>query len=811
MTIASQISKAAFAGNGSSRDFPVPFRFIGNADVEVILRDAAGTETLLAETTHYALSGAGSAEGGDCRLLAAPGPGETLVLRRAPRIVQEVDYQENDAFPAESHEAALDLLTMICQALDERIGRAPLLRVSSGTPAVALDDPAPGRSLVWSPDGTALQAGPAAEDILRAQESAAQAAAARDRVQDLADGLLAPRAADLAYDNGASGLAADSAQAALDELAARPSGSDAGLRNLLLAEALRRAVGDSENGREFLGDGWIDPLADADDVTLSGNLAFTAGDGGCIETAAAGSDLAVSWTFAADACTHEDLKGAVAAFTVDTADASGHFDAARPARVLAGCRMRIGGVDYPIASIGGDGTAPDAVAFSGTLVAGTYALQGIHGTQVGGGKASLAGTAAHPAGLYYPLLLPALEAADWTALKALAATQALNGQEIDYAVSFDGGATFSVWTGAAWKGIVRDNAGTWQYWDGAAWQEASADSLFGAAIQALGLAGNRMSGTTAYGTALIDRTLGTASVFGGTASYGGVAAAFDGVTGQANTACLMINYNAAAENVARHVGKDWGAGVARTVASARIYGSSDLGLYYASTSVTATLQGSADGSEWTDLGTTTQADAAGVLIEVAATVLAPFRFHRLRLVGNSSEVHYLAVAECQFYERVLATPGLDLLDQAAFAATGGFGADRTAFQALVALKTTDAARTPELSALTATVNTLTGEGEALFAAFEAAAPDRAKVVLVLEAVDAVTLDEDLRAFVRRGDGDFTPVPLAVDSPYDAARLLVAGDADLSSGSGTATRLRLAFANHKRLKVYAAGNTFRAVG
>jgi hypothetical protein len=42
-----------------------------------------------------------------------------------------VDYVENAAFPAETHEAALDLLTMICQALDEKIGRAVLYPVST--------------------------------------------------------------------------------------------------------------------------------------------------------------------------------------------------------------------------------------------------------------------------------------------------------------------------------------------------------------------------------------------------------------------------------------------------------------------------------------------------------------------------------------------------------------------------------------------------------------------------------------------------------------------------------------------------------
>ena len=138
MTIASPVSSASFQGNGVTLSFPLPFRFVSTADVTVVLRDAGGGESLLTETTDYTLSGAGEASGGVCVLAGPPLTGQTLVCTRDPRIVQETDYQENDAFPAESHEAALDLLTMICQALDERLGRGALAaRVLRPAPARA--------------------------------------------------------------------------------------------------------------------------------------------------------------------------------------------------------------------------------------------------------------------------------------------------------------------------------------------------------------------------------------------------------------------------------------------------------------------------------------------------------------------------------------------------------------------------------------------------------------------------------------------------------------------------------------------------
>lgn len=150
MTLSTQTSKLAYAGNGATREFPLSFPFQREQDISVLLSEA-GPETpslgtpLIVDTplilgTHYQLSGAGSASGGVLTLNNAPAQGQTVVVWRDPAIVQEMDYVENSAFPAESHEAALDLLTMICQALNEKLGRAVLYPVS--TPAAEIKDSA---------------------------------------------------------------------------------------------------------------------------------------------------------------------------------------------------------------------------------------------------------------------------------------------------------------------------------------------------------------------------------------------------------------------------------------------------------------------------------------------------------------------------------------------------------------------------------------------------------------------------------------------------------------------------------------------
>lgn len=133
MTIASTTSKVSYNGSGSTGPFSITFKFAKNADIVATKRSSAGVETVLTLTTHYTLTGAGEASGGALTLVTALAVGESLVIARVPGITQEVDYVENSAFPAETHEGALDLLTMICQSLQEQVDRAVKVDISSTT------------------------------------------------------------------------------------------------------------------------------------------------------------------------------------------------------------------------------------------------------------------------------------------------------------------------------------------------------------------------------------------------------------------------------------------------------------------------------------------------------------------------------------------------------------------------------------------------------------------------------------------------------------------------------------------------------
>lgn len=244
MTIATQTSKAAFAGNGVTTVFPLPFPFQREADIKAVLR-RDGADTALAQGTHYTLSGAGTAAGGELTMLAAPATGETLVVWRAPAIVQEVDYVENAAFPAETHEAALDLLTMICQSLQEQIDRAVLYPVST-------------------PDG----------EVLNSESFLTAVTAGRDAARDLS--LAAATSARGAAESAVSASSAAARADAAADIAADIAATANGLVKVSPADA----AGGSLSAKLAAGDGLAETLLDpgaAESLRLSVALAETPG------------------------------------------------------------------------------------------------------------------------------------------------------------------------------------------------------------------------------------------------------------------------------------------------------------------------------------------------------------------------------------------------------------------------------------------------------------------------------------------------------------------------------------------------------
>jgi len=97
MTVSSSTSRVSYNGNGSTTVFAYTFKVFDQDDLTVIIRSANGTETVKTITTHYTVSGVGSAGGGNVTMLTAPASGEhgAAAQRRAGPCDQGIAHQHD--------------------------------------------------------------------------------------------------------------------------------------------------------------------------------------------------------------------------------------------------------------------------------------------------------------------------------------------------------------------------------------------------------------------------------------------------------------------------------------------------------------------------------------------------------------------------------------------------------------------------------------------------------------------------------------------------------------------------------------------
>ena len=126
MTVSSTTVKNSYSGNGSNNTFVYGFKIFANTDIQVTIRSSTGTETTKSLTTHYTVTGVGSASGGNVVFTSGntPSASETVVLIRNVPQTQAIDYIANDPFPAETHEEGLDRATMTTQQVQEELDRS---------------------------------------------------------------------------------------------------------------------------------------------------------------------------------------------------------------------------------------------------------------------------------------------------------------------------------------------------------------------------------------------------------------------------------------------------------------------------------------------------------------------------------------------------------------------------------------------------------------------------------------------------------------------------------------------------------------
>lgn len=123
MTVTTDICKAGpYEGDGVTAVFAVNFRFLDAAHLHVWYEQEQH-KTVLLLGRDYTVAGVGQPEG-QIHLSQPLAVGQTLMIRREVPVTQLADYVQGDAFPAESHEMALDKLTMIAQQLKDGVDRA---------------------------------------------------------------------------------------------------------------------------------------------------------------------------------------------------------------------------------------------------------------------------------------------------------------------------------------------------------------------------------------------------------------------------------------------------------------------------------------------------------------------------------------------------------------------------------------------------------------------------------------------------------------------------------------------------------------
>ena len=125
MTISGTTFRNSYNGNGSTGTFTYGFRILDDDHVAVYVGGVLQTLT-----THYSVTGVGN-DTGSIVFVTAPATGTAnVVFVRDVPVTQLTDYVANDPFPAETHEDALDKLTMIVQQQQEIIDRSLQISVT---------------------------------------------------------------------------------------------------------------------------------------------------------------------------------------------------------------------------------------------------------------------------------------------------------------------------------------------------------------------------------------------------------------------------------------------------------------------------------------------------------------------------------------------------------------------------------------------------------------------------------------------------------------------------------------------------------
>ena len=129
MCLSTTEARVQYAPTGATV-FAFPYLFLANTHLVVILTTVGEVDIPQVLGVDYTVTGALNPSGGSITMASAPATGTKLTIYRQVPLTQLVDYVANDSFPAETHETALDKLTMLCQQLYDFVNRCLSLPVT---------------------------------------------------------------------------------------------------------------------------------------------------------------------------------------------------------------------------------------------------------------------------------------------------------------------------------------------------------------------------------------------------------------------------------------------------------------------------------------------------------------------------------------------------------------------------------------------------------------------------------------------------------------------------------------------------------
>lgn len=129
MTVSNQTLRNQYTANGTNTVFSYGFKIYAKTDILVYIDGVLKTVD-----TDYSVSGLESASGGNVTFTVAPSANTTVTLVQNSPLTQGQTYNTTDDFPAASHEAAMDKLTLQNQRQQDALNRSikvPAYTISS--------------------------------------------------------------------------------------------------------------------------------------------------------------------------------------------------------------------------------------------------------------------------------------------------------------------------------------------------------------------------------------------------------------------------------------------------------------------------------------------------------------------------------------------------------------------------------------------------------------------------------------------------------------------------------------------------------